>query len=175
MTIPNERLLLVESDLDLAIEQVFDVMKATDSGQIADISHVIGVAGIRSFYNWARHHARYGLSAEMKWKRGHKVRSESYARADELQRVSDLIDQISERSEESVLLSGTLVGVDQSLKTFHMIPPQGGEIKGYFAEGFSFAEPVMIPSFIQATLIKYVFLHYSIEKEETRWELQGLL
>lgn len=172
LTVPNERLLLVGSDLDLAIERAFQVINATEIDDIAALAREVGVASIRSAYGWAKHHARFQMSADIEWKRGSEVRNRTTAHSEQLARLADLIEKTSEVTQEQVTLVGTLVGVDTHLGTFHFEPETGESIRGRLAETFGVENPVRIPSVVTVELSKRTKVHYSIEKEEITWELR---
>ena len=176
LTIPNERLLLVESELDMAIANAFKVITASSTNQLAEFAHEVGVASIRRIYDWASNYAKYNWSAEIEWKRGTEVRDSLLAQAPLLQRLTYLIEQTSDETEDRVSISGKLVGIDEKLRTFHLEVPEGEDpdIKGHVSDSISFDPPISVPRNVRADLMKRVKVHYAYEQEEKYWELVGL-
>jgi hypothetical protein len=171
MTVPNDRLLAVDSDLDMAIERAFQVVNARETSDIAVLAKEIGVASVRSAYTWAKHHAKYQLSAAIDWKRGQQVRNHTFLEAEQLARVAALIEQTSETTEERLTLPGILEGVNTTRRTFQFGPVEGDEIQGRISENLSFERPFEVPSAVVIDVIKRTKVHYSIDKEEINWEL----
>jgi hypothetical protein len=175
MTVPNDRMIAVSSDMDMAIERAFQVVNAKEASDIAVLAKQIGVASIRSAYVWAKQHAKYRLSAEINWKRGREIRNHTLLDVDQFLRVAELIEQTSETTEASVTLSGVLHGVNDAKGTFQFAPTEGDAIQGYLSQTLvdrlSFSHPFKVPSNVDLSLVKRTKIHFSIEKEEVSWEL----
>ncbi len=58
LTLPNERLLFGETDIDRAIKTVFELVKAESPQQIASHAKELGAAPIRTLYNWVSDQVR---------------------------------------------------------------------------------------------------------------------
>jgi len=120
MTMPNERLLFGESNLDLAMKLIFEMAKAKETGQIAAYAKQVGVAPVRKIYQWADDHVSYGMDADIKWLRNQHIRSELRVNVPELQKLKETIDRTSEDKTESVEVEGLLVGADVKTCKFHI-------------------------------------------------------
>ena len=72
--VPNDRLMLVKSELDRSIDLVFQAMEADSAQELTRLVPTIGVAAIKKLYQLADDHAKYSLSADIAWQRRGEVR-----------------------------------------------------------------------------------------------------
>jgi hypothetical protein len=174
LAVESNRDLFGDSDLGLAIESAFKVMGARSTDEISELSKTVGVASIRKTYAWAKAHARFGLSADIKWIGGatpHVALLDSAG----FERLSELIERTSEETVEQISLAGVLVGIDVKQGTFHFEPQEGDEIKGRLAETFSFHPSIPIPSRVIVNLHRHYRVYFSTEQEVVDWQLVSLL
>lgn len=171
LTVPNERLLLIESDLDRAIESAFRIVEAKDTEEIKEIAKELGPAPIRKVYNWANIHTKHGLTADIKWRRGAEVRHKTLAQIAELEELKQMIEKISDRRTETVELAGILMALNIRARTFRLEPPEGDAVVGRFSEQFQADPAILVPSSQYARLLKHTVIHYSMDREEETWEL----
>jgi len=172
MTMPNDRLLFGDSDLDQAIDFIFKISKAETSEQIASFARQVGVASIRKIYEWAKDHVGSSMSADIQWKRNNEVRSQLLIQTQELEQLIRTIDTTSEESIENITWNGKLVGFDTKTRTFHLEFEKGTEdIKGRLAEGFRARGEITIDTRYEAKIQKVTTIHYSTEKEDVRYYL----
>src|SRR5262249_8454239 len=136
LTIPNDRLLLIESDLDQAMNTVFKMMKVSDAAEVGRLAEIVGVASIKKLYELSEDHFRYALSADIKWKRDTEIRGEILVQPAEFEALCARLAEKSEQTQEPITITGRLVGLDVELGTFHMTFPVGEDIKGRLAEMF---------------------------------------
>jgi len=101
LTVPNDRLLLVESDLDQAVDAVFQMMKATEPREIGDLAAKVGVASIKKLYELSECHYRYALSANITWQRDAEIRKEILIQPAEFERLCARLDEKSEETTEN--------------------------------------------------------------------------
>lgn len=174
LTIPNERLMLIESDLDRAIESVFQIVKARSTEEISKIARELGVPPIRKVHDWADAHTKYGFTVDIKWRRGAEIRRQTLAQIEELQEVKRLIEAISERKSETIEIAGTFEALNVHSRTFRLEPAEGEAIVGHFAETFQPDPAIPIPSYQRARLTKHTVVHYSMDLDEETWELEAV-
>lgn len=173
-TLQNERLLLVDSTLDMAFRQLFEMMKANSSSDLAQYAKSLGVAPIRKLYKWATNHVEAGMSVDIKWQRNAEVRASLVVQQLELIRLREVISQTSDEKEEQLTLRGVLVGGDLVARAFHFDPASGDQIRGRFVESFKTREELRLGHTYTASLIKRIKTHYSTEKEDITWLLVDL-
>lgn len=175
MTVPNERLIAVSSDFDMAIERAFQVVNSQEAADIAVLAKEVGIASIRSAYAWAKQHAKNRLSADVRWKRGAEVRSHTVLSVEQLAKVADLIEKTSEETVERASFAGVLNGISLPKRQFWFTPVEGDAIQGKIseslAERLSVAHPLPVPSNLHVSVTKRTRVHFSTEREEIDWEL----
>jgi hypothetical protein len=174
MTMPNERLLFGESNLDRAVNFIFEMAKAKETQQIAAFAKEIGIASIRKIYQWADDHVVYALNAEIKWLRNDQVRGTLFIQTPELEKLKQTIDQTSDKKEEEIIVTGNLVGGDVKTRKFHMTFEDAAEIKGDMSEELARGGELRLDHRYTATIRKTTQIHYSTEKEDVSYLLLSL-
>lgn len=174
LTMPNERMLIGESELDRAIATIFEVMDADRPQRIAELAKIVGVPTIRRIHGWAESHIANDLSADIQWRRREELRSRIIKQPPELKVLAEIIESTSEMETELLELHGLLVGLDTDLGTFHMKFEGADDIRGTLAEEFRYDPLYSLNVAYTASLIKSTIVHYAYESEETRWSLVGL-
>jgi hypothetical protein len=174
LTMPNERLLIGDSELDRAFVTIFEMAKAQRPEQLLAFVGRVGVAGIRRLYAWSRSHAEYGLSADIRWRRQEVERARVVVQSQELTRLTEIIDQASEEEIERLTLDGTLEGGDQQTRRFHMSFPGADDVVGQMGEAFAIApEALVLGRCYRAELVKRTVISLSTDQQDTHWELTG--
>jgi len=171
LTIPNDRLLLIESDLDQAISTVFRMMKAADASEVGHLAEIVGVASVKKLYELCEDHFRYAFSADIKWKRNNEIRGEILVQPPEFEALCSRLDEKSEQTQEPVTVTGRLVGLDVELGSFHMTFPEGEDIKGRLGEAFRGDRPSQVPGNYVADMIKTTVIYYSTREDRVNYEL----
>lgn len=174
LTLPNERPLFGETQLDESMQAVFSMAKAQNPDEVVSFARRFGVASVRAAFQWARDHVQFGLGADIEWRRDQDVRAKLFIQQPELARLQEAIAATSEETTEAIVQAGELIGVDVKQKTFHLRFPDGDEIRGSFVDAVSHTQSVTIPRFYKATLTKITRIQYSTEDEKTDYFLQRL-
>ena len=170
----NERLLTDETNLDRAMDVIFQMAKAQDSDDIFELAKDLGVAPIRAMYRWVSDHIESGLGADIDWRREHDSRVKLFAQVPELKIVQQAINQTSEEKTEEFSAYGELLGADVSSQTFHMKMPEGLEIKGRLALDVTEDSPVAVPRYYKGSFRKTTTISYATEEEKTVYLLLSL-
>ena len=173
-TIPNERLLIGESDLDQSIDAMFRMLHSQRQEELADFAHAYGVSAIRRMYDWAYTHARYAISADIKWRRREEIRKEVLLQAPEAEYLCRLIDSTNEIEGEEITVIGQLVGGDTATNRFHLRFPDSPDITGEMAETFSYSGDLILDRSYRATLLLTKTIHYATDSEKTDYQLLAL-
>ena len=164
LTLPNERLLLDETDLDKAIQTVFEMAQATSSDQVAAFAKRLGPAPIREMYKWAEALVDGGLGADIDWRRENDVRAHLLLQLPELRNLQDVIIETGDDVVKTRSLSGTLVGIDVVRHTFHMTFGQSAEMRGRLSESIGKVE---VPAQYTAQIQTTTKINYATENEAT--------
>jgi len=173
-TVPNERMLLVESTLDMAFRQLFEMVKASSSEDLAQHAKNLGVAPIRKLYRWATDHVESGLSVDIKWRRNDEVRASLVVQQPEFARLREVISQTSEETEERVTVRGTLLGADLITRAFRFDPETGEDIRGRLADTLKVEEELRLGHVYTVSFVKRSKKHYSTDVEDVTWLLTDL-
>ncbi len=173
-TVPNERMLLVESTLDMAFRQLFEMVKASSSEDLAQHAKNLGVAPVRKLYRWATDHVEAGLSVDIKWRRNDEVRASLVVQQPEFARLREVISQTSEETEERVTVRGTLLGADLITRAFRFDPETGEDIRGRLADTLKIKEELRLGHVYTVSFVKRTKKHYSTDVEDVTWLLTDL-
>jgi len=173
-TIPNERLLLGDTDLDRAVDAMFRMLHSQTQEELGHFAHDFGISAIRRMYDWANTHARYIVSADIKWRRKEEVRKEVLLQAPEADNLCRLIDATNEVENEVTTLIGQLVGADTATNTFHLRFPNSPDIKGNMNQKFSHSGDLTLDRKYTATLLMTKTIRYATDSEDITYELLEL-
>jgi hypothetical protein len=175
LTMPNDRLLLGESELDRAFEAIFEMAKAQRPAELAAYVARVGVASIRKLYSWSRAHAEAGLSADIHWRRQQADRAHVFVQRQELAHLTEIINQAIVETADPFDTVAELIGLDVGKSnSFRLRVAEAEDITGDLADGFDRTKTYQIPGWYRAHLLKKTKIHYSIEKEDEDWELLSL-
>ncbi len=174
LTMPNQRLLLGETELDRTMATIFELAKANDSENVRSFARMVGRAAIRKIYEWANNHVDATLDADIQWKRNNQIRSRLFIQSPELSKLKKIIDETNEEKPKPIELTGRLIGRDIKTGLFHMaFEGEAEDIKGRLGEGVSIANKELDRVYT-ASLLKITKTYYSIEKEDVSYVLLGL-
>lgn len=171
MTLPNDRLLIDGTDLDKAMETLFELAKANSSDQIAEFAKRLGPAPIREMYKWADALVDNGLGADIDWRRENDVRAHLLVQRPELQNLQDAIIETSDDVVKTRRITGMLIGIDVVRHTFRMIFGKSAEIRGRMSESIGKVE---VPQRYTAEIRTTTRINYATENEETSHYLVSL-
>lgn len=174
LALQNERLLTDETDLDRAMDVIFEMAKAQDPDDILEFAKDLGVAPIRDMYRWVSDHVESRLGADLEWRREHRSKVHLLAQVPELEVVQRAINQTSEEITEEFSALGELLGVDVSTQSFHMQLGEGLELRGRLGFEVDEDSPVAVPGYYQASFRKTTTISYATEEEKTVYFLLSL-
>jgi hypothetical protein len=172
LTIPNERFLLIESDLDQSFSEIASMTKAKDTAEISQYAKTFGAASVRSLYKWVSHHDNLGLGADIKWQREHEIRGTLLAQHPEFQRLHRTIEQTSEETTAEIQVVGMLMSASVSRKTFELHLDNKERISGSFVgDAISELHTIELPKKYKATVVKTEQIRYSTEENLVSYRL----
>jgi len=174
LTLPNEKLLIGETDLDRTMMMLSEMVKAESPDQIVAFKNELGLAPIRTMYKWAADHVFSGLGAEIQWRREQTVRAGLFVQHPQLESLTRAIARTSEVVENEFEVEGQLVGIDSKYKTFHLEVKGIPDIKGKTLVEIDPEHPIIFPAFYKARIKTETIIHYSTEKEEVSYFLLSL-
>lgn len=174
-TMPNERLLVGETKLDRAMEDLFSIARSSTADEIKAFSRTFGLAPVRAAYSWADALSKGGYGVDIKWRKNDDAKRATL-QPPEVAALRDLIGLTSDVEEDENTYEGTLLGFDSSARTFRFDPSDGGAvIRGSVAETASVPTPVSIPKRYAALVRTTSRVHYATEKQDLSYELLALV
>lgn len=174
LTMPNERLLFGESDLDRSMKTIFEIVKSTTTEQIQGLARQVGIASVRKAYKWVEDHLDASLNADIRWCRNKEIRANVVVEIPELRKLQSIIDQTSDEAITEMEVECTFRGGDLDSRTFHIESESQGSFRGRMAErADKEVKPTLGGKYI-ATLRRTSVVHYSTEKEDVSYILLAL-
>lgn len=174
LSLPNERLLALRSELDLAIEIVLALFRVRAEEELIRFGEKIGVASIAKLHQWAANSARERLLTSIEWRKtaeDNRVVTISHVEAHALQQ---LIESTWEEHIESVDLECQLIGLDEARKTFRLQVSETERIEGFLADEFPRGRHWTLNAWLFAGLVKATRVSYATGDATTRWTLRSL-
>lgn len=174
LTLPNERMLVGESPLDETMAVVFSMAQAKDSGEVSLYAKELGAAPVRALYRWAGDHVKYGLGADIEWRRHGEIRGKLFIQRPELVELQHLLDQTSDEVVDTVTVTGSLKAGDIDRHTFRLELPDGSEIRGKASEALGERTGAVLGGRYEATIRTTTRTRFSADKDEVDYDLIGL-
>jgi len=171
LTLPNEQLLLDETDLDKAIKVVFEMAQATSSDQIAEFAKKYGAGPIREMYKWVDSLVQGGLGADIDWRREDIVRAKLFRQTPDLKNLMLAIQETSDEVRKTHRIAGELVGIDVARRTFRMKFTDTSEVRGRIADSIGVVE---VPQRYTAEIETTTKINYATDQEEVSHFLLAL-
>lgn len=174
LTIPNDRLLLGESDLDMAVELFFAAARAQTREEILKFARSAGIPAVRRLYEWSEAHTFNGVSADVQWRRKDEIRARVTVEPATLKRLEEVIQETSDTTTEAVTVVGKLVGLDTALKSFHLEIPKTEDVRGDWSAEFVYSQDLALDEIYEASLLRNSIVYYAYDREDIKWELVSL-
>lgn len=174
MYVPNDQLLASESDLDIAVNAIMELVDTETVADVKQIADRFGKAAVKSFFDWSTTQTEADLSADIKWKRGKEVKIERLVQPLELERVQGIIKIADKRGDTIESYDGVLVALNvKGHGSFKMSfpDPELSDVSGKFDQHFNWQKPHRVPARYKATLRKIVRTSLWSNEERTEWEL----
>jgi hypothetical protein len=174
-TIPNDRLLLLASDLDEAFGIVFDLLSARAKTMFRNIATRAGIASVTAAHAWAENAAQYALTTTIAWRQASDERRViSLSHSDALL-FKTAIDAVSDETVDEVDRQCELLAIDDATGTFRIEVSGGETITGVLAEGFPRGGSWTTRHWYTAVLQRAIQVRYATGEETVRWSLRRLI
>jgi hypothetical protein len=173
-SVPNDRMLVGESLLDMAMGAFMDLPRVESTESVSAFAKKYGTAPVRLAFLWAQAHLGAGLSVDVQWRRKNEVRRHMLLQVPELQRFVNLVASTGETQQESLRVYGELVGVDVLTRTFHFVVDSKTDIRGPLHQSFKAPEPLVVRSYYTATIVLETRLQYATGEEDKKYFLISL-
>jgi hypothetical protein len=174
-TIPNDRLLLLASDLDEAFGIVFDLRSARAKTMFRNIATRAGIASVTAAHAWAENAAQYALTTTITWRKASDERRVISLFHSEALLFKTAIDAVSDETVEEVDRPCELLAIDDATGTFRIEVSGGETITGVLAEGFPRGGSWTTRHWYTAVLQRAMQVRYATGEETIRWSLRRLI
>ena len=175
LTIPNDRLLGIDSDLDRALGLVFELMAMRSGELIRELARHLGIATVSAVHALAAHAAAHGFSTTIQWrKRDHERRRISMPHGD-ARTMATTIEAIADDRLESIELDCELLAMDEGGGSFRVAVADGPIVSGDLADGFPRGGAWTTRRWYRALLLRASRVRYADGEETVRWSLRGLV
>jgi len=173
LAVPNDRLLVGETELDLTFGLVEQALSARASDDLKLLADKIGIASIAKAYAWADNSVAFGLDTEIKWGKSYGELQGLIISQDEAKIVRELIENKSDTESIPIEIEGILLGHDGGTLTFHL------ETFGERVDLRGSVSPELSKSWMtgrpyRARLMRTAQIKYSTGEERVEWTLLAL-
>lgn len=173
MAVPNDRLLVGETELDRALELVERAVSARESTDLQLLAREIGIAAISKAYAWAQVNVAYKLDTEIAWGKDYATDHSVAISSAESELIRDLIAEKSDVVDDEVVVDCTLLGFDGATSYFHIETiGERIDIRGNLSPNLSKTWVTSSP--YRARLEKRTRIQYATGKESELWTLVDL-
>lgn len=172
--IANDRLLALESDLDVALELMFELFDARARTIIRDVAARAGVASVAAAHAWAGNAVQHGLTTTITWRKNKSDRRSVALSHSEALLYRTAIEAVADRSSEVMSIECEIVSLDEAARSFRLRLTDKSIIAGQIADGFPFGGRWALRHWYMAELLRATRLHYASGEETVRWSLRGL-
>jgi hypothetical protein len=174
LSIPNDKLLGMESDLDIAFDVVFRLLEVQTARDLRDIARRVGIAPIARVHAWAANSAKLGLATSLTWTKAILPRRTVEVPSRRAELLENLIGFTQDEFVDDVTTSCRLVGIDEAAYRFRLVAPDGSEIAGRLADEFARGRKWTINGWYVAALTRHREINYATGEETVQSTLTDL-
>jgi hypothetical protein len=176
LSVENERLLAIKSDLDRTFDEVFSLLHSAGSDDLRGVAASIGIASIAKAHDWAESSSAYGLNTRITVKKDQNSEISFSLTGEDALKLKEAIEEKSDKKYDPCAAVGELVGidVDRPKTYFHIKTRDGENIEGKLADTFPVDQEWAVHITYAANLIKVTTVRYATGEEKVDWLLANL-
>lgn len=176
MSIANERLIAIQSDIDETFDRVFKLLDTNTSDGLREIASEVGIAAISKAHDWAASAAHYGLNTKVAIQKDGDKRIQFSMSNVEALRLKEAIEEKSDKNVEPEIVVGELFGidVDRSNTYFHIKTVDGRNIEGKLGDTFPTSQEWAVHVQYKANVVRVTTIRYATGEEKIDWLLASL-
>ncbi|WP_421722961.1 hypothetical protein [Bauldia sp.] len=175
LTIPNERLLAIRSDLDLAFELVFALFRLRTTEDVTEFADRTGLLAIATLHQWVSLCVVESIKTTITWRKTYEGIHMTTIPSMQAANLRTLIESSADDLVETLDYTGRLVGLDTADGTFRLDLSDGGQIAGSLADDFPRSETWGINTAVSASLARTTTVDYVTGRRAESWALLSLL
>lgn len=172
--IPNDRLLVLETDLDETFGLIFELLMARSKTMLRSIAARAGIASVSAAHAWADNAVQHGLTTTIAWRKASDERRMIALSHSDALLFKTAIEAVNDETVEEVDRQCELLSIDENMGTFR-IEVSGETIAGTLADGFPRRGNWTTRHWYTAVLLRAVKVRYATGEEIVRWSLRRLI
>lgn len=148
-TLPGERKLFDESQVERTSNVLFDLIEAKD---VHGIAHDLGPAPVRALHNWLGSHIDRHLGVGLEWVQGNQTRRRIEVQYQNLAQLQGIIADTT--MENNLVVIGDLRSVNMEEKSFIIKGTDGKKFQGTFEDAITEEHVASIPARYRAMILE---------------------
>jgi hypothetical protein len=173
LAIPNERLLAIQSDLDLTFELVFELLRLRNREGAVKLQRRTGIAALSRALAWAQNSVEHGLTTFVSWQKSEAVSESAAISPNEALILQTTIETTAIERIDDVEQECELVSLNGVSSSFVLRAANGEELAGRVGNGFP-RGPWTIHEHYAAALTRRLSIRCSTGEETAQWTLNSL-
>jgi hypothetical protein len=174
-TIPNDRLLVLASELDETFGLIFELLMSRAKTMFRNIAARGGIASVTAAHAWAENAVQYGLTTTVAWRKGSdEQRVVTLSHSDALL-FKTAIEAVSDETVDDIDRQCELQALDDAAGTFRIEVSGGETISGVLADAFPRGGSWTTHHWYTAILQRAMRVRYATGEETVRWTLRRLI
>lgn len=176
MSVPNDRLLAVKSELDQTFDSVFKILNTKEPEALREIASQVGIASIAKAHDWAASTAQFGLNTKIKVQKDIASAINFEISTEGAQSLKEIIEEKSDQKVIPLQVQGELVGIDVDRPNtyFHLKTADGRDLKGKLSDTFPAGQEWAVHINYSASLLQVTTIRYATGEEKIDWVLAAL-
>jgi hypothetical protein len=173
LSVPNQRLIAIESDLDIAFELVFSLLRIRTSSQLISVQARTGAAALTLAYGWARNSIEYGLTTFISWQKNAAISEAIAILPSDAELLRQTIEDTSLERTDEITAECELLSLDNASSSFVLRTTTGEERAGQLANRFPRGAWAIYARYT-AQLTRMIRIRCATGEEAVRWMLNEL-
>ncbi len=175
LSIPNDRLLAIRSDLDLSFELVFALFHLRSAAEFRHFATRTGISPISKLHAWAVNSTSQHLRATIGWVKAKDRSSTTVISLRDAGAMQQAIEAAGDELIEDVDIEGRLVSLDEAYATFRFQISETETIDGFLAREFPRGGSWPVNTGLIGVLTRTTHTDYTSGAETIRWTLRDLI
>lgn len=159
---------------DATVGAIRDLINSADQDEIKDAGRALGPAVVQKAYDWARANTRGDFDLDLQWRLSEDRVVGGLIEKPTFERFADAALVAQDIEVTPIETRGVLVGINSTLKTFHLVEPEGESYRGKLDDSFPAGHEWAINHTYDAKLIAQKIRMYATNEERTSYRLKNL-
>jgi hypothetical protein len=165
---------LFEAKFDRVLDTINLVFDIQDDEGLRNEAKKIGRAAIQKVFEWSQANTGAGFEIDLRWVTPGSLEKGRYIERKQFSRVAAIIERTIDSDITPFAATGTLVGINSKIGTFHFVVPDGDSYKGYLEDGFPATKEWAINHVYDAVIVTETTIRFATGEESRRYRLRSL-